>query len=118
MVVISEATRSDIVEWFGAVPYTMRAMVAKDGDRIVAVCALANTRGQSTLISECLDEFLPYKKLIVRGAKKVMEWAKGPVLARSDPRFEGKMLKYLGFERIEHPDNVPPLEWWIWHGSH
>ena len=114
MIQIRPATKQDVIDRFGNVPKTMKALVADLDGKIVGFCGIAQIGNMSELFSYTDDEVLPYKKTILKAAKKVMEKAPSVVVARSDPRFEGKLLRHLGFKKIDHPDNNPPEEWYIW----
>lgn len=114
MIQLRPATRQDVIDRLGNVPKTMKAWVADLDGKTVAFCGIAQIGNVSELFSYVDDEALPYKKTILKGAKEVMKRAPSVVIARSDPRFEGKMLRHLGFKKIDHPDNEPPEEWYMW----
>lgn len=110
MITIRQATRLDVKNWLGNVPNTMRAWAADRDGEVLGICGIAQIDGVQALFSYVSDECLKYKKAIVKCAKECMKHAPPVVVAKSDPRFEGKMLRHLGFHEIEHSDG----EWFIW----
>lgn len=117
MIEIRPATRADVLERLGRVPRTMRAWVAELDGKKVAFCGIAQMDNISELFSYVDDDMLAYKKAILKGAKEAMKHAPGVLVARSDPRFEGKLLRHLGFRLIDRIGNDPSDGWYLWSRS-
>lgn len=103
------ATREDLVQWWGRVPSTMRALVVKDGERVLGVVGLAVMPDHVQAFSSFKEELRAKPFVLARAAvlfKAMLEEASGPVLAlcnQNEPAAPGLLTK-LGF--TAGPDGV------------
>lgn len=97
---IRYATREDLLQWFGEVPATMRAIVAEEGGEVLAIAGLAN-------MADHVQAFSAYKpgtlqttkaRLAVRFAELLRETT-GTVFAlcsETEPTAPGLLVR-MGF---------------------
>lgn len=103
------ATRDDLVQWWGRVPSTMRAIVVEDGARVLGVAGLAIMPDHIQAFSSFKEELRPRTFVLAKVAvlfKAMLDETTGPVLAMCN---EGEptapdLLSKLGF--TAGPDGV------------
>lgn len=101
--ILRYATRDDLVQWFGSVPATMRAIVIADDDRVLGVAGVLRGGDHIQAFSAIKDELRQHKILMGRAAvmfKKLLVEAGGPVLALCSPTepTAPSLLAHLGFK--------------------
>jgi hypothetical protein len=83
--IVRPATQQDLDAWFGAeMPFSMRAAVLADGDRVLALGGIGYAGGHMQLFSQVTDEARPHKMALGRLAALVRSMIRGPVLAVQD----------------------------------
>lgn len=82
---VRHATQQDLEAWFGNdLPFSMRAAVLVDGDRVLALGGIGYADGHMQLFSQVTDEARPHKMALGRLAALVKSMIRGPVLALQD----------------------------------
>ncbi len=104
------ATEQDLSQWFGDLPFSMRAAVLVDGDRVLAVGGIGYATGHMQIFSHVSDESRPHKIALGRLAVMVRGMINGPVLALQDcaENTSARLLEWCGLEEIEPG---------VWYGS-
>lgn len=103
------ATRDDLLQWWGRVPSTMRALVVEQDSRVLGVAGLAIMPDHIQAFSSFKDELRAHPFVLAKVAvlfKAMLADAAGPVLAmcnENEPTAPGLLTK-LGF--TAGPDGV------------
>jgi hypothetical protein len=97
------ATEGDLLQWFGELPFSMRAAVLVDGDRVLAVGGIGWATGHMQLFSHVSDEARPHKIALGRLAALVRGMIRGPVLAIQDcaESTSTRLLEWCGLQEVE-----------------
>lgn len=80
-------------------PFTIRAEVAEIGGRAVGIGGIAYIHGQPVLFSRMTDELRPFKKFIVRCARRAAQMASdthAAAIASPKEQLSCKLLMRLG----------------------
>lgn len=107
MIVVEPATLDTMTRFYGHPPSrTARAIVARDGDRVLGVAGLYRAGDRHVAFIDMTDEVRARRRVIVLGARALramMAEAGGPVHALADPHIEGsdRLLEHYGFEPLE-----------------
>lgn len=101
---IRPATARDFVAFYGAPPATtVRAYVADlDGD-ILGIAGISFHGSLLIAFSDIKPEMRKFPITIMRGARKVLDMTRAPILAYPDPDIEGapRLLERLGFVNLD-----------------
>lgn len=83
--IVRYATQRDLDTWFGNdMPFSMRAAVLVDCDRVLALGGIGYADGHMQLFSQVTDEARPHKVALGRLASLVRSMIRGPVFAVQD----------------------------------
>lgn len=102
---IRQATREDLVRWFGGVPATMRALVVDDGNELVGIAGLALMSDHVQAFSEMKPALRGRTYVLAKVAvmfKDMLADAIGPVQAAcnlNEPTSPDLLAK-LGFSHV------------------
>lgn len=105
MVTIKPATQKEVEMFYGELPgYSMKGVVALDGDEPVGVGGTIRYEGKTFLFCEIKDKARKYKKYIIKAARMLMQENDNRTLyavAQEDVPNSDKFLEYLGFELVD-----------------
>lgn len=99
------ATHDDLMDWWGNVPATMRALVVEDGGRILGVAGLAVMPDHIQAFSRFKDELRAHPFVLAKVAvlfKALLDDAGGAVMAvcsETEPTAPS-LLRKLGFRHF------------------
>lgn len=106
------ATEADLQQWYGpsGMPFSMRAAVLVDGDRVIAVGGIGWADGHMQLFCQVADEARPHKLALGRLAALVRGMIRGPVFALQDctESTSARLLQWCG---------LTELDTGVWYGS-
>jgi hypothetical protein len=101
---IRPATRDDVLQWYGNVPATMRAIVAEDDGRVLGIAGLASVGGGLQAFSEIDDALRGHRLFLARAAiafRGLLAETPGAIVAicsQCEPTAP-RLLSWLGFEQ-------------------
>lgn len=83
-------------------PFTMRAMTAVEGDRVLGMAGVYDENGNQVVFAKLTDELKGNRKAVLRGARKVMAMFDKRVFALCDPNLETAdgFLRHFGFKPV------------------
>lgn len=102
MITIRPASRADIVEFYGEMlNESMRARVADLNGKVVGIIGLVY-KDYPTLVSTLTPELRPYRKTILKEAKRFLSEIHQTAYAVACPKEKTsqRLLEHLGFEFI------------------
>lgn len=108
--IVRYATQQDIDAWFGAdMPFSMRAAVLADGDRVLAIGGIGYAQGHMQLFSQVTDEARVHRIALGRLAALVRSMITVPVLAIQDctEPTSTRLLEWCGLRHVGGG---------VWHG--
>lgn len=99
--IVRQATRDDLIDWFGAVPATMRAIVAEENGKVYGVAGISVMQDHLQAFSAVKPELRKHKYLMAKAGVMFARMLKdcGPVLAVCSPTepTAPDLLTRLGF---------------------
>lgn len=97
--IVRHATQEDLDAWFGGdLPFSMRAAVLVDGERVLAIGGIGYANDHMQLFSQVADEARPHRLALGRLAVMVRAMIRGPVVAVRDctEPTAGRLLEWCG----------------------
>lgn len=100
--IVRQATRDDLIDWFGAVPATMRAIVVEEGGKVYGVAGISVMPDHLQAFSAVKPELRRHKYLMAKAAVmfgRMLDESKTGVLAVCSPTepTAPDLLTRLGF---------------------
>lgn len=107
VVELRAATRSDLLEFFGAVPASMRAIVARVDGEIMGIAGIKYTAAGLVAFSDAKPGAERFPVSMVRMARmlvKIMGDIEAPIYALSSQPTAPALLERLGFVQTQNPE--------------